>query len=116
METDKGKIIRKQGGEHDMLSNRKGMPQKRGVNYEKKKARDHGARRIGGPNNPDAVMKGGGKIEIKDWAKPVPKPEVIKANRKGVKKFIAKKGFTKPAVEYGKTHNMKLYKSKKKLT
>ncbi len=99
-----------------MLSKKKGMPQKRGTSYEKKKAKDHGARRIGGPSKPDAVTKGGGKIEMKNWAKPVPKPEVMKANRKGVKKFIAKKGFTKPAVEYGKTHNMKLYKGKKKLT
>lgn len=99
-----------------MLSNRKGMPQKRGTNYEKKKARDHKARRIGGPSNPDAITKGGRKIEMKNWAKPVPKPEVVKANRKGVKKFIAKCGFTEPAVKYGKSHKMKLYKGKKKLT
>lgn len=99
-----------------MPSNRKGMPQKRGTNYEKQKAKAHGAKRIGGPSNPDAVTKGGGKIEIKDWVSPVPKPVVIKAKRKGVNKFIAKGGFTEPAIEYGKTHNMKLYKEKKKLT
>jgi len=99
-----------------MVSNRKGMPQKRGTAYEKAKAKAHRARRIGGPNNPDAISKGGGKIEIKDWVKPVPKPEIIKANRKGVKKFISKNGFTEPALEYGKNHRMKLYKGKKKLT
>lgn len=99
-----------------MLSKKKGAPQKRGANYEKQKARAHGAKRVGGPSNPDAVTKGGGKIEIKDWSTPVPKPEVVKANRKGVKKFIAKSGFTDPALEYGKNRGMKLYKGKKKLT
>ena len=99
-----------------MLSNRRGMPQKRGVNYEKQKAKAHGAKRIGGPDNPDAITMGGGKMEMKDWSTPVPKPEVVKAHRKGVTKFIAKKGFTQPAVEYGQKHRMKLYKGKKKLT
>lgn len=99
-----------------MLSRKRGAPQRRGKAYEIKKASDHGARRIGGPGNPDAVTKGGGKIEIKNWAKLVPKPEVVKANRKGVKKFIAKKGFTAPAVDYGKKHKMRLYQGKRKLT
>jgi hypothetical protein len=99
-----------------MPSNKKGMPQKRGTNYEKQKARAHGAKRVGGPGNPDAVLKSGGKMEMKDWQKPVPKPEVVKAYRKGVVKFVAKKGFTSPAVEYGKKHKMKLYEGKKKLT
>jgi hypothetical protein len=99
-----------------MLSNRKGKPQERGKRYEIKKASDHKAKRIGGPNHPDAIIKGGGKMEIKDWSKPVPKSEVVKANRKGVKKFIAKSGFTEPAIEYGKGHRMKLYKGKKRLT
>lgn len=99
-----------------MLSNRKGKPQERGKRYEQKKAADHGAKRIGGPNNPDAVTKGGAKMEMKDWQKPVPKPEIVKAHRKGVVKFIAKNGFTEPALEYGKKHKMKLYEGKKKLT
>lgn len=99
-----------------MPSNRKGMPQKRGANYEKQKAKAHGANRIGGPSNPDAVLKSGGKMEMKDWQKPVPKPEVVKARRKGVVKFIAKNGFTEPALEYGKKHKMKLYEGKRKLT
>ncbi len=38
------------------------------------------------------------------------------SNRKGVVKFIAKKGFTNPALEYSKKHRMKLYEDKKKLT
>jgi len=99
-----------------MLSNRRGIPQKRGANYERQKARAYGAKRIGGPGNPDAVTKSGGKMEMKDWSTPVPKPEVVKAHRRGVTKFIAKKGFTQPAVEYGQKVRMKLYRGKKKLT
>jgi len=54
-------------------------------------------------------------LEIKDWQRPVPRPEVVKARRKGVTKFISKKGFTNPALEYGKKRKMKLYKGKKRL-
>lgn len=96
------------------MKNRKGQPQKRGLAYEKKKARDHRATHVGGPGNPDA-RKGKQKIEIKDWQRPVPRPEVVKARRKGVTKFISKKGFTDPALEYGKERKMKLYKGKKRL-
>jgi hypothetical protein len=99
-----------------VLSKRKGMPQKRGSKYEKQKVKDHKAKRIGGPGNPDGVTKSGQKIEVKDWSNPVSKTEVIKAYRKGVSKFIAKKGFTKPAVNYGKKVGIKLYKGKKRIT
>ncbi|HCM36667.1 MAG: hypothetical protein A3J30_01220 [Candidatus Wildermuthbacteria bacterium RIFCSPLOWO2_02_FULL_47_9c] len=97
------------------MNNRKGQPQRRGVNYERKKARDHGAKHIGGPGNPDAE-KGRQKLEIKDWKQPVPRPEVVKARRKGVTKFISKSGFTEPALEYGEERKIKLYKGKKRLT
>lgn len=93
------------------MNNRKGQPQKRGINYEKKKARDHGRKHLGGPGKLDAPG-----MEVKDWKNPVPKPEVVKAKRKGVTTFISKSGFTKPAVEYGKGKKMKLYQGKKKLT
>jgi hypothetical protein len=96
------------------MNNRKGQPQKRGIAYEKKKAKDHKAKHIGGPGRPDA-KKGNQKLEIKNWQKPVPRPEVVKAKRKGVTKFISKKGFTKPAIEYCKERRMKLYKGKKRL-
>jgi len=33
---------------------------------------------------------------------------VLKVHREGVTKFIAKKGFTQPAIEYGQKHRMKL--------
>lgn len=96
------------------MNNKKGQPQRRGANYERQKAKDHGARRVGGPGNPDA-QKGRQKLEMKDWKSPVPRPEVVKACRKGVTKFISKGGFTEPALEYGKERKMKLYKGKKRL-
>ena len=96
------------------MNNKKGQPQKRGISYEKKKARAHRAKHIGGPGNPDA-QKGRQKIEVKNWQQPVPRPEVVKARRKGITKFISKSGFTDPALEYGKERRMKLYKGKKRL-
>ncbi len=59
--------------------------------------------------------KGDKKIEIKNWSRPVPKPEVVKAKRRGVKKFISKKGFTEPALKYDQAKRMKLYRGKKRL-
>ena len=44
------------------MNNKKGQPQKRGISYEKKKAKDHKAKHIGGPGNPDA-QKGRQKID-----------------------------------------------------
>ena len=96
------------------MKNTKGYPQKRGKAYEYKKAKDHGAKRIGGPSNPDAI-KGSQKLEMKNWQKPVPKPEIVKAVRKNVNKFISKKGFTKPAVDYAKNKSIKLYEDKKRV-
>jgi len=48
------------------MNNKKGQPQKRGIAYEKKKAKDHKVKHIGGPGNPDA-KKGNQKLEIKNW-------------------------------------------------
>lgn len=96
------------------MNNKKGQPQKRGIRYEIKKAKDHHAKHIGGPGNPDAV-KGKQKLEMKNWRYPVPKPVVVKAKRKGVSKFISKSGFTEPAIRYGKDRKMKLYKGKKRV-
>lgn len=96
------------------MKNKKGQPQKRGTAYEKKKAKDHGAKRIGGPGNPDA-RKGRQKLEMKNWQKLIPRPEVVKARGRGVTKFISKSGFTNPALEYAKDKKMKLYKGKKRV-
>jgi len=84
------------------------------VRYEKQKSRAHKARHVGGPRKEDA-RKRKQKIEIKDWKKPVPKPVVVKAWKRGVRKFISKGGFYKPALKFGKTKRMKLYKGKKRV-
>lgn len=97
------------------MKNKKGQPQRRGIEYEKKKAKDHGAKHVGGPGKEDA-RKGGQKIEIKDKKDPVTRPELVKMKRKKITKIISKGGFTKPALDYGKEKKMKLYKGKKKLT
>ncbi len=93
------------------MNNKKGQPQKRGIRYEKEKVKDHKRKHIGGPGNPDAPG-----MEVKCWISPASRPDLIKAKRKGVTKFINKGGFTKQAVEYGKEKNMKLYEGKKRIT
>lgn len=92
------------------VNNKKGQPQRRGMKYEEKKVRDHGRKHLGGPGRLDAPG-----MEVKDWKNPVPKPEVIKAKRKGATKFISKSGFTAPALEYGKKARIKLYKGPKRV-
>ncbi|GIW62199.1 MAG: hypothetical protein KatS3mg090_0025 [Patescibacteria group bacterium] len=96
------------------MSNKKGQSQRRGTAYEKRKAKDHRAKHVGSLGNPDAI-KGRQKLEIKNWQRPIPRPEVVKARRKGVTKFISKSGFTEPALQYGKERKMKLYKGRKRL-
>lgn len=82
--------------------------------YEKQKAKAHKAKHKGGPGEVDAQKKKQ-KIEVKDRKSKVTRPELIKIKRKGVNKVISKKGFTEPALDYGKKRKMKLYKGKKKL-
>lgn len=96
------------------MKNTKGSPQKRGVSYEKVKARAHKMSHVGGPGNPDA-QKGRAKMEVKNWARPVHRSVVVRAKMKKVMKVVSKSGFTKPAMEYGKSRGMKLYQGKKKV-
>ncbi len=93
------------------MNNKKGQAQKRGIRYEKKKVGDHGRKHIGGSGKPDALG-----MEVKCWANPTSRPDLIKAKRRGVTKFVNKGGFTEPAIDYGKEKKMKLYKGKKRLT
>lgn len=84
------------------------------LQYEKRKARERRIKPKGGPGKPDA-QKGRKKEEYKDWNRPVYKSILIKANRKSTKTIVAKKGFTKPALKYGKKKGMRLYKGKKRV-
>lgn len=82
--------------------------------YEKKKAKSHKAKHIGGPGREDA-RKGRVKIEVKDRKTPVTKPELVKMKRRKINKVISKSGFTEPAIDYGKKKRMKLYKGRRRV-
>ncbi len=72
-----------------------------GTNYERVQARRLGAKRIGGPGNPDLV-KGRMKAEVKDWKKPVGASVIEKAKSDGNNRVISKNGFTDVALERAK--------------
>jgi len=82
--------------------------------YEAQKARDRRMIHKGGPGQADA-QKGRKKEEYKDWNRPVFKSVLVKANRRHIKTVVAKKGFTEPALEYGKEKRMRLYKGKRRV-
>ena len=82
--------------------------------YEKRKARERRMTHVGGPGKPDAQRRRK-KEEYKDWNRPVYKSVLVKLNRKSIKTVVAKKGFTGPALDYGKKKKMKLYKGRKRL-
>ncbi len=89
---------------------------KKGLRAEKRKAKSHHGRHIGGPGKPD-YTRGKVKGEVKNRKTKVTKPELKKQIKKGIKEVDSKAGFTKPAIEYrNKYHrNVKLIKKNKKL-
>lgn len=80
---------------------------KRGIAYEKRKAKQYGAKHVGGPKKEDA-RKGRKKYEMKDWKQKVHTGVLKKALRKGIKTIISKGGYTEPAKKYAKKHKMRL--------
>jgi hypothetical protein len=76
---------------------------KRGIRYEKEKAKEHGAKHIGGPGMPD-YQRGKVKGEVKNRQRKVTKPELQEMAKKGIKEVESKAGFTKPAIEYRDKH------------
>ena len=78
------------------------MPRKdvqRGIRAEKRKARQRGAKHIGGPGKPD-YRRGRTKGEVKTRKTKVTKPELQELIGKGITEVDSKAGFTKPAVQY----------------
>lgn len=72
----------------------------RGLAYESRKAKEHGAKHVGGPGKPDFV-RGNIVGEVKDRKSPVTKPELQSLiSDKGVNYVDSKGGFTQPAIEY----------------
>ena len=84
--------------------------------YEKKKARQHRGRHVGGPGQPDYIR---GKIhgEVKSWNRPMSRADVMREARKGRNELTSKRGFTQSAIEYTRRYrpNMKLFHRKKRV-
>ena len=79
----------------------------RSTKYEKQKAKEHGAKHLGGPGKPDYV-RGNVIGEVKDRKSPVTKPEIQRMYEKGVRELDSKSGVTKPALEFAKQKNIKV--------
>lgn len=91
-------------------------PSKRGIDYEKQKSAEHGARHVGGPGKHD-YERGAARGEVKCRVSPVTKPELQRlVNRKGITEVESKGGFTGPAVEYRDRYHpdVKLFQRGKK--
>lgn len=84
--------------------------------YERKKAKAHHGKPVGGPGRCDYVR---GDIcgEVKNWQRPVDRTTVRELAQKGVREIVSKSGFTKPAIEYVKTYRstMKLFRKNKRV-
>ena len=82
--------------------------------YEKRKAKEYGRRRLGGPGKPDFLN---GVGEVKNWSSPMSKTALDKEIHKGRTVIIAKSGFTKPAIEHVCRHHprVKLYHKNKRV-
>ncbi len=67
--------------------------------YEKKTAKSHRGKHIGGPGRED-YKRGKVKGEVKARKTKVTKPELKRMFKKGISEVESKSGFTKPAMEY----------------
>jgi len=85
----------------------KSRKHKRAKVYEKRKAREHGGKPLGGPGRSDYV-RGKVKGEVKNWKVPVHSGVIKDAKKKGVGEIDSKSGFTEPAKELAKKVGMKL--------
>jgi hypothetical protein len=81
--------------------------QRKGYIYEKRQAKKHGGKHLGGPRKPDYV-RGKTKGEVKNWSRPVHSGIIIIASGKGIKEITSKSGFTGPAIELAKKKKIKL--------
>jgi len=76
--------------------------------YERRKARKHRGRHVGGPRRED-YRRGDVKGEVKHMKRRMTKPEVMRVRRKGIKEIVTLGGYTKPAKGYARRHKMKLF-------
>jgi hypothetical protein len=87
---------------------------RKGKKYERETARKLGKRLPKRYHGPDALN---GKLEAKDWKKPMSKYDVKNEIKKGRTIIVSSKGFTDGAIDYVKRyhHRVKLYKGKKRI-
>lgn len=89
------------------------MPGKKGkqpsgpTRAEKRKAREHGGRHVGGPGKPD-YSRGGTKGEVKTRKTPVTGPELQELADRGISEIDSKAGFTGPAIELARRLGIRL--------
>lgn len=74
--------------------------------YEKKIAKSHRGKHVGGPGRED-YKRGEAKGEVKDRNTKVTKPELQEIFKKGINEVESKGGFTEPAIEYKKRYHKK---------
>jgi len=91
---------------------KKSSAARRGTQYEKRQAKRHRGKHIGGPGNPD-YQRGDVKAEVKNWNTPVHSGIIKQARRKGINEIVSKSGFTGPAEELAKKYGIKLISQKK---
>lgn len=71
--------------------------------YEKKQARAHRGRHVGGSGKAD-YRRGKVKGEVKDWKRPLGRADVMREARKGRTEIVSKQGFTQAARDYAKRY------------
>lgn len=67
--------------------------------FEKKMARKHRGRHVGGPGKPD-YTRGGIEGEVKQRQRPLTRAEVMAECRKGRVEIVCSAGFTESAIKY----------------
>lgn len=88
----------------------------RGIQYEKRKAREHRGRHIGGPGAPD-YQRGDKLGEVKCRGSKVTQPELQRLIReKGISEVDSKAGFTQPAIDYRNSHHPEVRLIKRRRT
>ncbi len=88
----------------------------RAIRYEKRKAREHRGRHIGGPGAPD-YKRGDILGEVKCRGSKVTLPELQRLIReKGISEVDSKAGFTQLAIDYRNSHRPKVRLIKRRRT
>lgn len=80
---------------------------KRAKRREKRAAKKHRGKPLGGPGQPD-YTRGLVKGEVKDWSRRVHSGVIKEAKKKGVREIDSKSGFTEPAIKLAKKLRIRL--------